>query len=79
MIHCWESRRESIMEEIEREAPGGDWNKSPRANEWLAAFWSDENATCLLEDGHDGPHEWTPDSSITIRFVEPPGAGTEGA
>ena len=27
------------------------------------------NATCLLPDGHDGPHEWTPDSEITVRFI----------
>ena len=25
-------------------------------------------ATCLLEDGHEGPHEWTPDNEIMITF-----------
>jgi hypothetical protein len=29
------------------------------------------SATCLLPDGHDGPHEFTPDKDIEIRFSEP--------
>ena len=24
--------------------------------------------TCLLEDGHDGDHEWTLDEEITMEF-----------
>ena len=28
------------------------------------------NKSCLLEDGHDGPHEWTPNSEIIIKFIE---------
>jgi hypothetical protein len=27
--------------------------------------------TCMLEDGHDGPHRWTPDSRIGVTFAEP--------
>lgn len=34
--------------------------------------WQDEDTgqsyTCLLEDGHDGEHEWTPDGEIRIKF-----------
>jgi hypothetical protein len=30
-------------------------------------------ATCLLDDGHEGPHEWTPDKDIRIAFA-PDGA-----
>lgn len=26
-------------------------------------------ATCLLPDGHDGAHEFTPDSEITVSFA----------
>lgn len=25
--------------------------------------------TCMLEDGHDGPHEWTRDDAIGISFA----------
>lgn len=32
---------------------------------------TEEPATCLLEAGHAGPHEWTPDSKITITFADP--------
>ena len=28
--------------------------------------------TCLLPDGHEGPHEFTPDDEITVRFVGDP-------
>ena len=26
--------------------------------------------TCMLMDGHEGPHEWTPDSDITVEFID---------
>lgn len=25
-------------------------------------------SSCLLDYGHEGPHEWTPDSEITVTF-----------
>jgi hypothetical protein len=30
------------------------------------------DATCLLANGHVGPHEWTPDSEIIVSFVPSP-------
>ena len=27
-----------------------------------------ESFTCLLEDEHDGDHEWTNDKDITVKF-----------
>jgi hypothetical protein len=27
-----------------------------------------ESYTCLLEDDHDGEHEWTNDKEITVNF-----------
>ena len=32
--------------------------------------WIDypDGATCLLPEGHEGPHEWTPDDQILISF-----------
>jgi|KBSSwiStaDraftv2_1062776.scaffolds.fasta_scaffold00399_23 hypothetical protein len=42
--------------------------------------WADNDAvdygemseTCMLEAGHDGPHEWTPDDQIRVSFPEAP-------
>jgi hypothetical protein len=31
--------------------------------------WDLPAGTCLLPDGHDGPHEFTDDSDIIIQFV----------
>jgi hypothetical protein len=28
----------------------------------------DSDSTCMLDDGHDGPHEFTPDSEIVVKF-----------
>jgi hypothetical protein len=28
-----------------------------------------KRSTCLLPDGHDGPHKFTPDSEIVVRFI----------
>ncbi len=38
---------------------------------------SERNCTCLLLDGHDGPHQWTPDDEIVVSFppTEPDHAG----
>lgn len=36
----------------------------------------DSGSTCLLLDGHEGPHAFTPDDEITLQFV--PDAQQEG-
>ena len=42
--------------------------------EKLIHCWEDGGeeigSTCLLPDGHDGPHEFTPDSEIMVTFSE---------
>lgn len=55
-VHCWKDK--------------GEW-----ADETFG-FLSDEHlatlengATCLLADGHEGPHEWTDDGAIVINFA----------
>lgn len=56
--HCW--------------ADKGEWMESEYgygSTEHMEA--SEEGATCLLSEGHDGPHVWTPDSDITVRFAKP--------
>ena len=30
----------------------------------------DGHATCMLPDGHEGPHEYTPDDRIRLTFAE---------
>lgn len=38
------------------------WADGPRTTD-------DVGTTCMLEDGHEGPHEWTRDDQISIRFA----------
>lgn len=56
--HCWKGRNEWLEERYGHTSP-----------EYIGAI-HDTSATCLLEDGHDGDHEWTPDSEIGISFEE---------
>lgn len=37
------------------------------SQEWADAY-NEPHATCMLEDGHEGPHEWTLDNEIMISF-----------
>lgn len=58
MTHCWKDKREWIEEEHGSLSP-----------EMMADLFQN-TATCMLEDGHAGPHEWTPDNDITITFAQ---------
>ncbi len=52
--HCWKG----IMDDLEF---GTD--------AWLrASIDLPARATCMLPDGHDGPHEWTPNDQIRVNF-----------
>ena len=57
MSHCWADYHEQF--------PFG-------SHEW-AEHYLDTSATCLLQEGHDGPHEWTPDDQIVVTFPEAEG------
>ena len=50
----------------------GRYNDADAYYALVALYYMDEgltpDATCLLPDGHTGPHEWTPDEDITITF-----------
>lgn len=37
------------------------------SDEYIESY-VDDSATCLLEDGHKCPHEWTPDDEILLTF-----------
>lgn len=56
VLHCWADRGE-----IEPE-----W----RQNVYLVND-AEPGYTCMLEDGHEGPHEWTSDREIGVSFSGP--------
>ena len=62
MTHCWADKLEWITDTY------GDL--SP---EYCEHQVNGANATCLLPDGHDGSHVWTPDDDIVVTFTEAKG------
>lgn len=56
MKHCWIGKDEFMEKRY------GQYSE-----EHSKAMW-EEGAICMLEDGHKGKHEWTPNKNITIRF-----------
>jgi hypothetical protein len=59
-LHCWADYHASL-----------EWG----SEEWVRASVERADATCLLEKGHTGPHEWTPDEGLVVTFaVEIPAA-----
>ena len=57
---CWKDRHEHATEVHGFGSP-----------EWAESHLAD-SATCMLDAGHDGPHEFTPDDRIVIRIVDGP-------
>ncbi len=45
------------------------WEDGPRT--YIDDTWDEcgTGSTCLLPDGHDGDHEFTPDDQITVSFA----------
>ena len=41
------------------------WEDGPRTDD-------DCGTTCMLLDGHEGPHEWTRDDQVSVRFEGEP-------
>lgn len=41
------------------------WESGP----WVGDYEDGHGSTCMLPDGHDGPHEFVPDNEIIIRFT----------
>jgi hypothetical protein len=67
VLHCWMGRREATEEAYEA-VHGKDswWGSEPFCETWQDD-WKD--GTCMLEAGHDGPHEFTDDDCIGVTFV----------
>jgi hypothetical protein len=56
--HCWTSKREWCAQTY-----------GHASTEYLDTYdLPGGNATCLLPEGHDGPHEWTSDGGIVVEF-----------
>lgn len=54
-VHCWMDK--------------GEW--AEKHHGFLSAEHIETyvaGATCMLEHGHRGPHEWTPDESLGVSF-----------
>ena len=62
MVHCWTARHEA-----EGFTTCTDWFFA-HDDKGEEVQWEDGNAICLLEDGHEGPHEFTPESDIAVEF-----------
>lgn len=56
--HCWMDRRQFAEERFGYNSP-----------QHHLASMHEHNATCLLWEGHKGPHRWTRDDRIMLRFV----------
>jgi hypothetical protein len=56
--HCWKDLHTHVEEAF---GFGSD--------DWAASF-NKPGATCMLEDGHAGPHEWTDDDRIGVTFAD---------
>lgn len=62
MTHCWAIRHHWIAEVY------GDL--SDEYIDYMAEHWEDDwSEICILPDGHFGPHEWTRDDEIVLRFL----------
>lgn len=58
VTHCWEDYKSFVSDQF-----------GIGSREWCEAHQKGD-ATCLLPEGHEGPHEWTPDDQITVHFVD---------
>lgn len=56
-LHCWTGKTEYMEEKF-----------GYGSEEWAEAF--NNNGTCMLPDGHEGEHEFTPDNQILVTFPD---------
>lgn len=57
---CWKDYREWLEE-----------NGKTYGDDWINTYYG-HNKTCLLTEGHGGPHEWSNDFDIKIKFLPSP-------
>jgi hypothetical protein len=56
-VHCWMGKSAHIAE-------------TQGYNEAWAEAWNND-ATCMLEHGHEGDHDWVSDKDISVSLPEP--------
>ena len=52
-----------------------DPDSDPPATRVVHCWEDGDRSTCMLPDGHDGPHEFTPDDQIVVRLAAPDSEG----
>jgi hypothetical protein len=58
MLHCWQDHAAHVEETY-----------GFHSEEHLKTYGDDfVSGTCMLQHGHPGPHEFTPDSQIGVTF-----------
>ena len=63
VLHCWKSNVEDITDQ-----------HGFGSEQWAEAM-NEMTGTCMLKAGHEGDHEFTPDSDITFTFAATPTSG----
>ena len=56
VVHCWKGKVEWAKETF------GAYSEK------YCDVLAEPGATCMLLDGHEGPHEFTPDANIKVTF-----------
>lgn len=56
-LHCWTGKTEWLEEKY-------GWGTTEYWENWAES----QGKTCMLSDGHKGPHEWTNDNEIMVTF-----------
>ncbi len=62
VVHCWTDKTHYMQETY-------GW----ASDQHIAAISEDVGSTCMLIEGHEGDHVWTPDDAIGVRFAPAPG------
>ncbi len=61
-VHCWEEGPP-----LKAECPGGEWTPCDSVYHYAGTHLI--STSCILLDGHEGDHEFTPDDEITVEFA----------
>jgi hypothetical protein len=65
MTHCWDGKEVSVDPGDYCEFCDGPAPSDPK-KDYAGLHW--HSGTCLLQEGHEGPHQFVPDDQIEISF-----------
>lgn len=66
LTHCWAGWLESMSDDDRIDEMARQWQADDAAGRSDRGF---QDKTCLLPQGHSGPHEWTPDDQFSVKFL----------